>query len=95
MVVTVTNPLFLGMFYLTIPNASLFLRTLNDGSKQIKSVIRRSKFKEMLLTDLLAKTSKKTKQLGNVYYVLDLVGTESVRLVATTTGPIIRYVDDD
>lgn len=86
---------FTGMFYLTIPNASLFIRTLNGGQKYLKSVIRKSKFKETLLTELLTRTNKKTSKLGVTYYILDLIGSESVKLVSTTSGPLLRYIEDD
>lgn len=84
-----------GMFYLSIPNASLFLRTFNDGLKSLKSIIKRSKFKEILLTELLKKEGKKTKKLGNIYYSLHLIGAEVVKIVGTTSGPLLRYVEED
>ena len=89
------NHLITGMFYLTIPNASLFLRTLNDGLRHVKSLIKKSKFHEIQLTELLLKEGKKTSKLGMTYYCLHLIGLESVRVVSTTTGPLLKYVDDD
>lgn len=83
------------MYYLTIPNASLFLRTLNDGLRHVKSLIKKSKFHEIQLTELLMKEGKKTSKLGMTYYCLHLIGLESVRVVSTTTGPLLKYVDDD
>lgn len=83
------------MYYLTIPNASLFLRTLNEGQRHVKSLIKKSKFHEILLAKLLQKEGKKTSKLGMTYYCLNLIGSESVRVVSTTTGPLLKYVDDD
>lgn len=83
------------MFYLSIANGSLFLRTLSDGLKYLKSLIRKSKFKETLLTELLTRDNKKTSKLGVTYYLLDLIGSESVKLISTTSGPLLRYVEED
>ena len=84
-----------GMYYLTIPNASLFLRTLNTGLHYVKSTIKKTKFKEILLTELLLREGKKTSKLGMTYYCLAVIGSEEVKTVATTSGPLLRYVDDD
>lgn len=83
------------MFYLTIPNASLFLRTFTEGLKHVRYLIRKSKFKEILMTDLLNKESKKTSKLGLMYYCLYLIGSDNVKVISTSVGPILRYVDDD
>ena len=83
------------MYYLTIPNASLFLRTLNTGLHYVKSTIKKTKFKEILLTELLQREGKKTSKLGMTYYCLAVIGSEEVKTVATTSGPLLRYVDDD
>lgn len=80
---------------MTIPNASLFLRTLNGGLRYVRSTIKKTKFKEMLLTELLQREGKKTKKLGMTYFCLEVIGSEDVKLVGTTSGPLLRYVEDD
>lgn len=80
---------------MTIPSASLFLRTLNEGLRSVRSAIKKTKFKEMLLTELLQREGKKTSKLGMTYYCLEIIGSEDVKLVSTTSGPILRYVEVD
>lgn len=47
------------------------------------------------MTDLLNKESKKTSKLGLMYYCLYLIGSDNVKVISTSVGPILRYVDDD
>lgn len=82
------------MFYLTVPNSSLFLRTLHEGQQFTKAIIKRSKFSEIQMTQLMIKKSKKVSKLGTTYYCLDLIGSETVKVIDTTSGPILRYNDD-
>ncbi|XP_067938476.1 inactive serine/threonine-protein kinase 19-like isoform X1 [Watersipora subatra] len=81
-----------GVYYLSIPHASLFLRAFNDGLAFIRSLIRKAKFKEILLSGLLEKESRKTDKFGMTYYCLALIGSEEVKTVATTSGPLLRYI---
>lgn len=76
--------------WLSIPNAYVLTRALTDGRQVIVDAIRRTKFKEVLLSELLKKPLAKGISTGIRYCLLDLIGSETLTFVDTTSGPMLR-----
>eukprot|EP00026_Physarum_polycephalum_P013777 Phypoly_transcript_14217.p1 GENE.Phypoly_transcript_14217~~Phypoly_transcript_14217.p1 ORF type:complete len:271 (+),score=41.32 Phypoly_transcript_14217:141-953(+) len=79
-------------FWFCIPNAGLFVASLVKGRKEIISVLKRQKFKELLLSDL-QKKKLRYSSLSMDFLVKDMNGLNIIERVPTTTGFLIRLID--
>jgi hypothetical protein len=77
-------------YWLSIPNAGLFMKDLRKGREELVRMLKRAKFKEVLQHDLVKRKLRGSK-LGVKYHVADLVGMGVAKLIQTTSGPLIRF----
>jgi serine/threonine-protein kinase 19 len=82
-----------NVWWLSIPNIGSYTKSLIMGRREIASLLKRQKWKEMLLKDL-EKKKLRYSTLGINYHVKDLVGKGIVDSVDTTSGKLIRLVSD-
>ncbi|XP_078414943.1 winged helix repair factor 1-like isoform X2 [Cetorhinus maximus] len=82
-----------GSWWLAIPGAGRFVKYFVKGRKAVLGMIRKSKYNEVLQSDLETRKVTSTVKLGIQYHVHDIVGAELVKCIPTTTGTLLRLND--
>eukprot|EP01111_Echinosteliopsis_oligospora_P006443 TRINITY_DN2058_c0_g1_i1.p1 TRINITY_DN2058_c0_g1~~TRINITY_DN2058_c0_g1_i1.p1 ORF type:complete len:230 (+),score=51.47 TRINITY_DN2058_c0_g1_i1:252-941(+) len=76
-------------FWFAIPLSGAYVASLSRGRKEILSMLKRQKFKELLLRDM-EKKKLRYSTLSVSYLVKDMLGSGSLESVPTTVGPLLR-----
>lgn len=77
-------------YWLAVPRAGPVRRMLQDGRTEMMRMLRRSKFGELFMADLLRRRIR-SSQLPNVLHILDLIGAQMAQWYAVST---YRCADD-
>lgn len=80
-------------FWFSIPNGGKFMDSLFKGRKEIFGMIKKKKFKEILLKDLIRK-GLKTSDLTILYLIKDLLASNYIKMVDTHNGKLISIKKD-
>ncbi|KAL3875650.1 hypothetical protein ACJMK2_033605 [Sinanodonta woodiana] len=80
----------IGSWWLSIPNAGLFMKYFMRGRKSLLTMIRRCKYREILKKDLEIRNWPKTARLGLAYHIHDIIGADLVKCIQTTSGLLLR-----
>lgn len=81
-----------GSWWLTVPNSGLFLTSLEKGRKILTNLIRKTKFKEILLSDLGQRPFHKSATLGLMYHLYDLIGADVVECIPTASSLLFKLL---
>lgn len=79
-------------WYFAIPFVGNFRRNLIEARRASINILKKKKFNELAIDELYRRNNKKINQIGIMYLVADLLGTESVRKVNSPIGFIIQLV---
>ncbi|VTJ75641.1 serine/threonine-protein kinase 19 [Marmota monax] len=79
-----------GSWWLAVPGAGRFIKYFVKGRQAVLGMVRKAKYRELLLSELLGRRAPATVQLGLAYHVHDLIGAQLVDCVSTTSGTILR-----
>jgi len=79
-------------FMFCVPNAGSFVASLVKGRKEIISILKRQKFKELLLSDLQIRKLRYSS-LSVDFLIRDMIGLSIVESLPTTNGNLIRLID--
>ncbi|XP_060696198.1 inactive serine/threonine-protein kinase 19-like isoform X2 [Hemiscyllium ocellatum] len=79
-----------GSWWLAIPGAGRFVKYFVNGRKAVLRMIRKSKYNEVLQSDLETRKGVSMVKLGIQYHVHDIIGAELVKCIPTTTGTLLR-----
>ncbi|XP_053329966.1 serine/threonine-protein kinase 19 [Spea bombifrons] len=79
-----------GSWWLSLPGAGKFVTHFIKGRKALLSQIRRSRYKEVLLTDLSTRRPPPSLRLGMEYHIHDIIGAGLVDCVPTASGTLLR-----
>uniref|UniRef100_H2ZMA7 Serine/threonine-protein kinase 19 n=1 Tax=Ciona savignyi TaxID=51511 RepID=H2ZMA7_CIOSA len=79
-----------GSWWIAIPTAGHFLKLLRKGRQATLQIIRRTKYKELNQSELLARKPPPSIKLGLLYHVHDLIGADLVKCINATTGVILK-----
>ena len=82
-----------GSWWLAIPGAGLFVKNFLKGRKAVLSMIKRCKYKEILLTELQKRKTPKLIVFDINYLLHDLIGADLVTSTQTTSGILLRFKD--
>ncbi|KAK6481769.1 serine/threonine-protein kinase 19-like [Huso huso] len=82
-----------GSWWLAIPNSGRFTKFFIQGRKAVLGMIKKSKYKEVLQTDLECRKMTSHVKLGIQYHIHDIIGAELVECVPTTSGILLRLTD--
>ncbi|KAM3910794.1 inactive serine/threonine-protein kinase 19 [Leptodactylus fuscus] len=82
-----------GSWWLSIPGTGKFSKHFIKGRKALVSQISRSRYKEVLLTDLSTRKPPPAVRLGMEYHIHDIIGAGLVDCVPTPTGTLLRMSD--
>ncbi|XP_075692534.1 winged helix repair factor 1 [Rhinoderma darwinii] len=82
-----------GSWWLSIPGAGKFIKHFIKGRKALLSQISRSRYKEVLLTDLSTRKPPPALRLGMEYHIHDIIGAGLVDCIATACGTLLRLSD--
>ena len=77
-------------FWLCIPQFGRFLKSLQKGRSHIKSILKRAKFHEMMMTELLEMKKIKGCELSMPFIVKDLIGSSFLSKTALPSGVLVR-----
>lgn len=78
-------------FWFSFPNAGEFMKTYLKGRKAVLTTIKKSKFSEILQSDLEQRKLKKSEKFGMVFYIYDIIGADLVECIETTSGNLLRF----
>ena len=81
-----------GCWWLAIPNVGKFLKTLRKGRGHTLQTIKRSKYKELSVKNLLARKPPSSIKLGWHFHIHDLIGADIISSIKSTNGVILRVV---
>lgn len=79
-----------GRWWLGLPGAGAFVKVLLHGRKATLQTLRRSKYRELLRSELESRRLPRSAKLGIAYHVYDAVGADLVTCVKTTSGDLLR-----
>ncbi|XP_067673643.1 inactive serine/threonine-protein kinase 19-like [Haliotis asinina] len=82
-----------GSWWLSIPNAGVFMKNFMRGRKALLTMIRKCKYREILQQDLEQRKWPKLARLGILYHIHDVIGSDLVESVQTTSGNLLRLKD--
>ncbi|XP_034886311.1 serine/threonine-protein kinase 19 [Mirounga leonina] len=79
-----------GSWWLAVPGAGRFIKYFVKGRQAVLGMIRKAKYRELLLSELLGRRAPAAVRLGLTYHVHDLIGAQLVDCVSTTSGTLLR-----
>ncbi|XP_015444420.1 serine/threonine-protein kinase 19 [Pteropus alecto] len=79
-----------GSWWLAVPGAGRFIKYFVKGRQAVLSMVRKAKYRELLLSELLGRRAPAAVRLGLAYHVHDLIGAQLVDCVSTTSGTLLR-----
>ncbi|XP_055261978.1 serine/threonine-protein kinase 19 isoform X1 [Moschus berezovskii] len=79
-----------GSWWLAVPGAGRFIKYFVKGRQAVLSMVRKAKYRELLLSELLGRRAPASVRLGLAYHVHDLIGAQLVDCVSTTSGTLLR-----
>jgi len=81
-------------YFFSIPRASGLLVALHNARKEIKRIIQKRMYKEILLKELERKRLKKSK-IDIEYHIRDMHGLSLLEFVQTSVGVLVRIPSED
>lgn len=90
---TVLTNRTIGSWWLAVPNTGMFMKSLLRGRKAILTMIKKSKYKEILKNDLEQRKLPKMCRLGLTYHLQDIIGADLILSIQTTSGQLLRLKD--
>nr|KAF6463238.1 serine/threonine kinase 19 [Molossus molossus] len=79
-----------GSWWLAVPGAGRFIKHFVKGRQAVLGMVRKAKYRELLLSELLGRRAPASVRLGLAYHVHDLIGAQLVDCVSTTSGTLLR-----
>ncbi|XP_044773530.1 serine/threonine-protein kinase 19 isoform X1 [Neomonachus schauinslandi] len=79
-----------GSWWLAVPGAGRFIKYFVKGRQAVLGMVRKAKYRELLLSELLGRRAPAAVRLGLTYHVHDLIGAQLVDCVSTTSGTLLR-----
>ncbi|XP_012660189.1 serine/threonine-protein kinase 19 isoform X2 [Otolemur garnettii] len=79
-----------GSWWLAVPGAGRFIKYFVKGRQTVLGMVRKAKYRELLLSELLGRRTPATVRLGLTYHVHDLIGAQLVDCISTTSGTLLR-----
>ncbi|ELK23400.1 Serine/threonine-protein kinase 19 [Myotis davidii] len=79
-----------GSWWLAVPGAGRFVKYFVKGRQAVLGMVRKAKYRELLLSELLGRRAPASVRLGLAYHVHDLIGAQLVDCVSTTSGTLLR-----
>ncbi|KAM4835077.1 inactive serine/threonine-protein kinase 19 [Thomomys bottae] len=82
-----------GSWWLAVPGAGRFIKYFVKGRQAVLGMVRKAKYRELLLSELLGRRAPSAVRLGLAYHAHDLIGAQLVDCVSTTSGTLLRLPD--
>ncbi|KAM9391400.1 inactive serine/threonine-protein kinase 19-like isoform 4-T4 [Pholidichthys leucotaenia] len=82
-----------GSWWLSIPNSGKFTKYLIKGRKAVLSMVKKSKYGEVLQADIEERRTTSQVKFHMKYHIHDIIGAELVERIPTTSGTLLRFVD--
>lgn len=79
-----------GTWWLSIPNAGIFMKNLIRGRKAAITIIKKTKYREIFKDDLEQRKWPRLARLGIIYHIHDIIGADLVDCIQTTSGMLLR-----
>lgn len=76
-------------FWFSLPSLGPLLQSVQDGRAEVIAVLRRKKYREMMMHQLLRGHYIKKSRLGIEFHVRELIGSGLCEVVQTSTGDMI------
>ncbi|GIX99406.1 hypothetical protein CEXT_197871 [Caerostris extrusa] len=83
-----------GWYWLSIPRVGEFMKTFLYGRRAILQHVRRTKYKEILLNELQQRKLPKKALLGVSYHIYDIIGSDAVNKIDTSSGVMLRLLTE-
>ncbi|KAJ8251161.1 hypothetical protein GJAV_G00217980 [Gymnothorax javanicus] len=82
-----------GSWWLSIPNSGRFTKYFIQGRKAVLGMIRKSKYGEVLLSELESRRTTTQVKFHIKYHIHDIIGADLVERIPTTSGTLLRFTD--
>ncbi|CAH8511627.1 unnamed protein product [Dicrocoelium dendriticum] len=79
-----------NLWWISSPQLGRFLRVYKIGQKSLLTLLRRQRFKELLLPAIFSRGIGKAASLGSLYHILAHVGNATCISIPTSSGSLIR-----
>ncbi|XP_075411528.1 winged helix repair factor 1 [Tenrec ecaudatus] len=79
-----------GSWWLAVPGAGRFIKYFVKGRQAVLGMVRKAKYRELLLSEALSRRTPAAVRLGLSYHVHDLIGAQLVDCISTTSGTLLR-----
>ncbi|XP_067089837.1 inactive serine/threonine-protein kinase 19-like isoform X1 [Osmerus mordax] len=81
-----------GSWWLSIPNSGRFTKYLIQGRKSVLGMVKKSKYSEILKSDLEERRTNSQVKFQMKYHIHDIIGAELVECIPTTSGKLLRFI---
>ncbi|KAJ8383987.1 hypothetical protein AAFF_G00212310 [Aldrovandia affinis] len=82
-----------GSWWLSVPNSGKFAKYFIQGRKAVLGMIRKSKYGEVLQSDLEGRRTTAQVKFHMKYHVHDIIGAELVESIPTSSGALLRCAE--
>lgn len=83
-----------GSWWFSFPGAGQFVKMFHKGRQIALRMIRMTNYKEILLSELKSRKSPASMKLGILYHVYDLVGSDLVKCIESSSGLLLRIIEE-
>uniref|UniRef100_G4LX16 Serine/threonine-protein kinase 19, putative n=3 Tax=Schistosoma mansoni TaxID=6183 RepID=G4LX16_SCHMA len=77
-------------WYISTPYLGAFIRAYKAGQRGLLAIIKKTRFKELLLSEIFHRNLGKGAYLGHMYHLLAHLGAGTLNSVQTSSGLLIR-----
>ncbi|KAG5832228.1 inactive serine/threonine-protein kinase 19-like [Anguilla rostrata] len=82
-----------GSWWLSIPNSGRFTKYFIRGRKAVLAMIKKSKYGEVLRSDLESRRTTAQVKFDMKYHIHDIIGADLVECIPTTSGTLLRFTE--
>jgi hypothetical protein len=79
-------------YWFSIPAIGRYRKTLLNGRRCLLQLLKKKKYNEIDIDELNAKNLKKINEIGLIYLISDLIGTDKIRRIETSNSFIIKLI---
>ncbi|CAH8551752.1 unnamed protein product [Schistosoma mattheei] len=77
-------------WYISTPYLGAFIRAYKAGQRGLLTIIKKTRFKELLLSEIFHRNLGKGAYLGHMYHLLAHLGAGTLNSIQTSSGLLIR-----
>jgi hypothetical protein len=83
-------PKDINQYWFSLPNLAAFVTCIEKGRRTLLQMMTRRTYREIPMSELRSRDTKKRSPLGFDYHIYDLIGANAAHLLDTPTGAVVK-----